>query len=174
MLLRWKSSVVTEGRGGTRHAWLWSGLVAGLAGTSCMTATLWAEKQIRRNLSRPVDYDTSRHVVTAASTVLHWEPSTQGQRRALFLLVHWGYGSATGVAYPLLHRATGSRRVATTLLYLGCQTMAMTLFPTAGGTPPPWRWRIDTVASSLVQHAVYAATVGAVESRWCAARMAGP
>jgi hypothetical protein len=149
----------------TRIGPLLAGVVAGLAGTSCMTATMWAEKHFRRNLSRPVDYDASSHVVTAASTVLHWEPSTQGQRRGLFLLVHWGYGSATGMAFPLLRRATGRRWVATILFYLGCQTMAMVLFPTAGRTPPPWRWRSDTIASSLVQHAIYAVAVSAVDSR---------
>ncbi len=73
------------------------GLAAGLAGTTCMTLTLWAEKRARKGLTRPVDYDASSHVVTAASTVLHWTPATQRQRRALFLLVHWGYGSATGM-----------------------------------------------------------------------------
>jgi hypothetical protein len=140
-----------------------TGLLAGLAGTTCMTATLWAEKRLRRNLTRPVDYDASSHVVTAAATVLHWVPSSNRQRRALFALVHWGYGSATGMAYPLLRQATGSGRAATILFYLGCQTMAMVLFSTAGKTPPPWRWRIDTVASSLAQHAVYAVTVAATQ-----------
>lgn len=43
------------------------GLTAGVAGTTCMTLTLWAEKRARRGLTRPVDYDTSSHVVTAAS-----------------------------------------------------------------------------------------------------------
>ena len=47
------------------------GLAAGLAGTTCMTLTLWLEKRARRGLTRPVDYDASSHVVTAASTVLH-------------------------------------------------------------------------------------------------------
>lgn len=130
-----------------------------------MSATLLAEKRIRRGNTRPVDYDTSRHVVEAASTVLHWKPATEGQRRALFLLVHWGYGSATGMALPLLRRATGNRWPATAVFYLGCQSMAMILFPLAGGTPPPWRWRIDMIASSLAQHAIYATTVGAVDSR---------
>ena len=124
-----------------------------------MTATLWLEKRVRKGLTRPVDYDASGHVVTAASTILHWSPATDSQRRALFLLVHWGYGSATGLMFPLLRRATGSRRAAAILFYLSCQMMAMILFPTAGKTTPPWRWRADTIASSLVQHGIYAATV---------------
>ena len=61
--------------------------------------------------------------------------------------------------FPLLRRATGSSRIAAVLFYLSCQMMAMILFPTAGRTPPPWRWRPDTIASSLVQHSIYAATV---------------
>ena len=48
------------------------------------------------------------------------------------------------------------------LFYAGCQTMAMTLFPTLGGTPPPWRWSGRILTSSLVQHAVYATVVATV------------
>ncbi|MET3808374.1 hypothetical protein ABIB25_005403 [Nakamurella sp. UYEF19] len=144
---------------------LGAGLLAGLVGTTFMTATLWAERRLRRNLTRPVDYDASSHVVTAAATVLHWSPATDRQRRGLFLLVHWGYGSATGMLFPVLRRATGNPRVAAIVFYLSCQTMAMVLFSTAGKTPPPWRWRTDTLASSLAQHAVYAVTVAATQNR---------
>ncbi len=45
------------------------------------------------------------------------------------------------------------------MFYLACQTMAMTLFPTLGGTAPPWRWRRSILVSSLLQHLLYALTV---------------
>lgn len=136
-----------------------TGLASGLLGTTGMTFTLWAERRARRGLRGPVDYDASDHVVTAASTVLSWTPKTDAQRRALFLLVHWGYGSAVGLAYPPLRKTLRNDAAAAAVFYAGCQTMAMTLFPTLGGTPPPWRWKPSILLSSLAQHAVYAATV---------------
>jgi hypothetical protein len=136
------------------------GYGAGFAGTTAMTATLTAEKWMRRNVAGPVDYDASPHVVTAASTALRWTPRTPRQERALFVAVHWGYGSAVGIGYEVLRR-TMSRTAATTMLYAGCQAMAFALFPLLGGTPPPWRWRPSLLVSSLGQHAVYAVAVAA-------------
>ena len=147
-----------------------TGLASGLLGTTAMSITLWAEGRARPHVSGPVDYDASSHVVTAASTVLRWTPATDAQRRALFLLVHWGYGSAVGLAYPPLRKAMNDA-AATALFYAGCQTMAMTLFPTLGGTPPPWRWRRSILLSSLAQHAVYAVTVGVAARRIHARRV---
>lgn len=139
------------------------GVVAGLAGTTVMTGTLKAEQVARRRSPGPVDYDASPHVVTAAASVLHYRPRTRAGRTALFLLVHWGYGSAVGAGYPALRATLGDAPRAAAVFYLGCQSMAMTLFPTLGGTPPPWRWRRDILLSSLVQHAVYAVTVSATD-----------
>ena len=138
------------------------GVVAGLAGTTVMTCTLKLESAARHNSSGPVDYDASGHVVTAAARVLHHRPRTGPGRTALFLLVHWGYGSAVGAGYPVLRARLDAPRAAA-LFYLGCQTMAMTLFPTLGGTPPPWRWRRAILLSSLAQHAIYAVTVSATD-----------
>lgn len=157
------------------------GFGAGLAGTAAMTFTLKLEQLVRDRTCRdatvntggpsdePVDYDASEHVVTAAAAVLRHRPQTRRGNRALFLLVHWGYGSAVGIGYLALLsqiRRNGTdedaRIRATTLFYLLCQSMAMTLFPTLGGTPPPWRWHRRILISSLAQHAVYAATVAAV------------
>ncbi len=124
-----------------------------------MSGTLWLEGHARRHLHGPVDYDASTHVVRAASTLLHIDPSTDHQRRALFLLVHWGYGSAVGVSYPFVRSRVNNEALAAAIFYGGCQSMAFVLFPVLGGTPPPWRWRRDMLVSSLAQHAVYAAAV---------------
>lgn len=137
------------------------GLAAGFVGTCCMTATRWLERRLRSDEAGPVDYDASGHVVTAAANALRWHPGNRAQRRALFLIVHWGYGSAVGIAYPPLLRSLCDDRLATSVFYVGCQSMAFTLFPTLGETPPPWRWRGDVLASSLAQHAVYAISVAA-------------
>lgn len=134
------------------------GLISGLVGTSVMTATMALEKRMRRTHEGPVDYDASSHVVTATATVLHVQPRTRTQRLALFLLTHWGYGSAVALLHETM-RARKPERVAGPAFYLACQAMAFTLFPSIGGTPPPWRWRRDLLLTSLGQHAVYAVTV---------------
>lgn len=154
----------TAGRdAGALRPWLRS-VAAGLAGTTVMTATMRLEHHLRAPGSGPVDYDATGHVVTAAANVLHYRPRTAAGRHALFLLVHWGYGSAVGVEYRLARRVLGSRAAAVAAFYAACQGMAFTLFPTFGETPPPWRWRRDMLMSSLVQHAVYAVAVGAATS----------
>ncbi|PZS27950.1 MAG: hypothetical protein DLM58_17985 [Pseudonocardiales bacterium] len=140
------------------------GVAAGLAGTTVMTVSLKIEQIARRRSDGPVDYDASDHVVTAAATVLRHNPRTPAGRIALFQLVHWGYGSAVAAAYPVLRHRLRSRPRAAAVFYLACQTMAMTLFPTLGGTPPPWRWRRTVLLSSFAQHALYAATVCATDN----------
>ncbi|MGN6609899.1 MAG: hypothetical protein ACTHMS_23170 [Jatrophihabitans sp.] len=142
-------------------------LAAGVAGTAVMTATLWAEQAARRRLSPGftgvVDYDASPHVVQAAAAVLHRMPRTPAGRQALFLLVHWGYGSAVALGHPAAQRLAGGERRGDLAFYAACQAMALTLFPTLGGTPPPWAWRRSVLVSSFVQHAVYAGVVAAVD-----------
>jgi len=150
------------------------GLAAGLAGTAAMTAGLKLEQALRQHADGPVDYDASQHVVTAAATLLRDNPRSPLARKGLYWLVHWGYGSAVGIGFTLLRRVNrgGEDRrdvAATGQFYAGCQAMALTLFPTLGGTPPPWRWRKDMLVSSLAQHALYAVTVATV-ARGLAAR----
>lgn len=140
-----------------------AGVGAGAVGTAVMTLTTRLETALRAPTDHPVDYDVSDHVVTAAATVLRHRPTSATQRRALFLLVHWGYGSLVGVGYEALRARCGPVR-ATLVFYAGCQAMAWTLFPVLGGTPPPWRWRRDVLVSSLAQHLVYAAAVSVADT----------
>jgi hypothetical protein len=130
-----------------------------------MTLALRAERRLRSPGRSVIDYDASGHVTTAAARVLRVDPRTARERKALFLLVHWGYGSATGNLRWLTARLPGPAWVPGVAFYAACQTMAMTMFPTLGGTPPPWRWRRDLLASSLAVHAVYAAVVEAAVRR---------
>ena len=130
-----------------------------------MTLSLALEARLRGSTDEIVDYDASDHVITAASAVLRWYPTGQRARRALFNIVHWGYGSAVAIEYDELRRRTDSDAVATAAFYASCQLMACTLFPAVGGTPPPWRWRRSVLLSSLGQHLLYAVTVAAVSRR---------
>jgi hypothetical protein len=145
--------------------WLATG-VAGVAGTAALSLGLAAESRLRRTPSGPVDYDASDHVVIAACTVLRRPvPDSPARRRLIFDVVHWGYGSAVALEYEVLRRLLGSDRAASAAFYAGCQGMALALFPTVGGTPPPWRWSREVLASSFGMHAVYVAVVAAVARR---------
>lgn len=144
--------------GGARP-WL-GALLGGVAGTTVMSAALAAETALRPNSEGPVDYDASEHVVIAACRVVgRRPPRSVGARRLIFNTVHWGYGSAVALAYEPLRRATANDAVAGAVFYAGCQSMALALFPTLGGTPPPWRWKREVLVSSFAVHALYAATV---------------
>lgn len=138
------------------------GYASGTAGTAAMTLTTWLQGRVRADRDIPVDYDATSHVVTAASRVLRVEPDSDRAATALFVAAHWGYGSGMALGHRLLRRRLSPPRAAATF-FVGCQAMAMVLLPVLGDTPPPWRWRRDVLVSSLVHHAVYAATVAAAD-----------
>lgn len=152
------------------------GALAGAAGTAAMTGTARLRRALYArhhgiavsDIDRILDYDDSEHVVTAASTVLGsvlgWRPRTPAERTALFALVHWGYGSAVGVGHEGLRGLVGREPAAVLAFYLGCQVMALGLFPVLGDTPVPWRWRRDLLVTSIVQHGIYAGVVAAVNA----------
>ncbi|MDT4911489.1 MAG: hypothetical protein QOC66_617 [Pseudonocardiales bacterium] len=125
-----------------------------------MSAVLAAETALRPNSDGPVDYDASEHVVIAACRAVgRRPPRTARGNAAVFAAVHWGYGSAVALAYEPLRRVARSDAVAGAVFYAGCQAMALSLFPTLGGTPPPWRWKREVLLSSFTVHALYVATV---------------
>ena len=131
-----------------------------------MTAALAAESALRRSSTGPVDYDASDRVVVAACKVLRRPvPASPGAKRAIFNLVHWGYGSAVAMEFEGLRRITRDDASATAAFYVLCQAMAFTLFPALGETPPPWRWKRELLVSSMSVHALYAVTVTAVARR---------
>ena len=135
------------------------GCLAGLAGTTAMTLTTRLEQHLRPGLDHPIDYDSGDAPVVAASRILRVQPRTALQKKALFALVHWGYGSFVGVGQAALARRV-REPAATGAFFAGVQVMAFALLPALGGTPPPWRWRRDVLVTSVVQHAVYAGAVG--------------
>lgn len=135
-------------------------LAAGLSATTAMTIALAAEARFLPSDDGLIDYDSSDHVVVAACTLLRRPvPRSRRGRRRIFRLVHWGYGSAVALAYlPVRGRSSSDPRAALAF-GAGCQAMAMTLFPTLGRTPPPWRWQPRVLLSSVTIHALYAAVV---------------
>jgi hypothetical protein len=151
-------------------------VLAGVAGTAAMATTGRAYREVYarsrgmspEEITEILDYDQSDHVVVAASTVLQrvtgWAPRSPRARHVLFWVVHWGYGSVVGAAHAELRHRLGGEPAAGTAFFLGCEVMALSLFPAFGDTPVPWRWGTRLLTVSLVQHAVYAGTVAVTDA----------
>lgn len=141
------------------------GLLAGVLGTAAMVACETAHAWLRRGAEGPIDYDISEHVPLAAARVLRVPLRTEGESWLLFVVTQGGYGSAFGVIAALLDQAGLPPWQQGAVFFGLTQTMALSLFPTLGETPPPWRWRAEPLVTSVLQHAVYAAAVVTVQRR---------
>src|SRR3954470_14884272 len=144
-------------------AWPVRSVLAGAAGTATLTLTYTGERWLRRNRhTGPLDYDDSLVPGQIVATVMHLPHVTDRGDRELGLLLRWSYGSAFALLHGKLRRVVGepwaSAVFGGTLI-----TATMTLFPLLGRTPPPWRWPLDTLATSLGTHAAYVAGVAAVD-----------
>jgi hypothetical protein len=151
------------------------GVLAGAAGTAAMSVTgrlhrlaVARQRGVRSSeITEILDYDDSEHVVIAAGAVVRAvtgrAPASDSGRHALFLLTHWGYGSAFGAVHAVLRERLGEPAAALAF-YAGSQTMALGLFPVLGDTPVPWRWGPRLLAVSFAQHAVYAGAVAATDA----------
>lgn len=152
------------------------GVLGGAVGTGAMAlaAHLRRRRYARRHgtttdrIDVVLDYDDSDHVVIAASTLLRhvigWAPRTPQGRQALFWCVHWGYGSIVGAGHVVLRRGIGREPAAGLVFFAASQVMALGLFPVLGETPPPWRWERPLLATSFVQHGIYAGTVAVTDT----------
>jgi hypothetical protein len=147
---------------------LMRGLLAGTAGTAAMSVSEWAHVAARPGAGAPVDFDVSEHVVLAAGRILRLRPRSRAGRLGLFVLTHVGYGTAFGLVRELLEVAPLSPRLRTAVFFAATESLALSMFPVLGGTPPPWRWSAEQLTASVVQHAVYAVGVSAVRDRLAA------
>lgn len=138
------------------------GALAGFAGTSVMTLSYAAEREVRKVVDRPLDYDDGPAPAEAVRRLFGLPPLTEEQSSRLKSLVLWGYGSAVGVGHALLLRRWDEPGAGVGF-FAGISAMAFALLPVLGGTPPPWKWPADIMATSIAQHAVYALTVAAVD-----------
>ena len=137
------------------------GVAAGFAATAAMTASYGLERRLRHSGGGPLDYDDSMVPSHAAMVVLRIHQLDERRQRQLGFLVHWGYGSAMGWVRDVMGRRMPPAQ-ATGLYWGGLMVMAGTLFPVLGGTPPPWKWKPDVLATSMGQHLVYAVVAGLV------------
>jgi hypothetical protein len=97
-------------------------------------------------------------------SVLDLRHATGRDERDLGLLLRWSYGSLFGLMHGLLRRRLDEPEA--TIAFGGLlMSLTQTMFPLLGRTPPPWRWPRGYLASELVTHTAYAATVGFVDDR---------
>lgn len=132
------------------------GLVAGFAGTSAMTATTALE---RRALGSPgpVDYDDSPVIVEQLERWTHLSVHG-GEERAVNQVARFGYGSVVGLLRAGLDGRTRHPVLVLVAVTWGAEVAGLELF---GLAPMPWRWPRHWLASSLVQHVVYAVATDA-------------
>jgi hypothetical protein len=143
--------------------WPLRSILAGSAGTATMTAAYEAERR-ERGASRPgpLDYDDGLVPGQIVAGIMHLPHVTDTEERDLGLALRWSYGSAFGLWHGVLRRRLpepwAAAAFGATLM-----TATFTLFPLLGKTPPPWRWPMDVLATSLGTHAAYVTAVALVD-----------
>lgn len=147
-----------------RLPWPIRSVLAGTAGTATLTLAYAVERHLRRNPTRPLDYDDSLVPGQIVVSILHLAHVTGREEDELGLLLRWSYGSAFGLWHGLLRRRIPEpwavAAFAATLM-----TATLTMFPLLGRTPPPWRWPRGFLATSFATHAAYACAVALVDDR---------
>jgi|SRR5215207_3010011 len=125
------------------------GLFAGVVGTAAMTVSSTLEMKIR-------DRPASNAPAEAAAKVLGVEPKGEEERARFSNLVHWGYGTAWGVARGLADAAGLEGTRATAAHFGAVWGSEQIMLPTLGVAPPFWRWGTKEVAIDALHHLVYA------------------
>jgi hypothetical protein len=142
--------------------WPIRSVIAGVAGTAAMTLAYATERRLRPHDQAPLDYDDSLVPGQIVGSVLHLPDVTAKEAKELGTLLRWGYGSAFGLYHGMLRRSLrepwASVAFGATLM-----TATFTLFPLLGRTPPPWRWSLDVLATSVATHAAYVTALAVVD-----------
>jgi hypothetical protein len=145
-------------------AWPVRSVLAGTAGTAALTLAYATERRLRPNQRGSLDYDDSLVPGQIVASIMHLPHVTAREEDDLGLILRWSYGSAFGIWHGLLRRRVSEPWAS---LAFGATLMSATfsLFPLLGRTPPPWKWKPDVMATSLMTHAAYVLAVGAVDDR---------
>ena len=142
--------------------WPVRSIIAGAAGTATMTFAYASERRLRKRHKGPLDYDDSLVPGQIVASIMHLPHVTAREDQELGLLLRWSYGSAFGLWHGTLRRLMpepwASVAFGGTLM-----SATFTLFPLLGRTPPPWRWPIDVVATSIGTHIAYVSAVAVVD-----------
>jgi len=129
------------------------GLIAGFIGTTAMVTTTLLQHVLdgRRG---PIDFDDSR---VAIDLVERWTPLalSDAEQGVANQILRFGYGTTAGMARHLIDGRIRRPAVALFALTWGGETA---LLRSIGAAPSPWRWSKRLLLTSIVQHAIYAAT----------------
>ena len=143
-------------------AWPLRSVLAGTAGTATMTLAYAAERRLRPRVHRPLDYDDSLVPGQIVAAIMHLPHVTAREDHELGLMLRWSYGSAFGLWHGTLRRVVPEPWAS--LAFGGTLMSAtFTLFPLLGRTPPPWRWPLDVLATSIGTHVAYVSAVATVD-----------
>ena len=142
--------------------WPIRGVLAGVAGTTALTATYALERRLRSQRQGPLDYDDSLVPGQIVASIMHLGQVSGREDRELGAILRWSYGSAFGLWHGLLHRRF-HEPVPTAIFATTLMSATFSLFPLLGRTPPPWRWPADVMMTSLATHAAYIAAVAATD-----------
>lgn len=129
------------------------GVVAGLAGTAAITASMLLESRLRHR-------DPSTAPAQAAEKVLSVEPADEAAEARLANVVHWSYGTLWGVPRGLLAVAGLGGPAAAAAHFAAVWGAALGTLPALRIAPPPWKRGPGELAIDALHHAVYAAAAG--------------
>lgn len=137
-------------------------VLAGTAGTAAMTLAYATERRLRARRRGPLDYDDSLVPGQIVASIMHLGHVTAREDNEIGLALRWSYGSVFGLWHGVLHRRI-AEPWASAIFGATLMSATLSLFPLLGRTPPPWRWPLDVMATSLGTHVVYVVAVGAVD-----------
>ncbi|MGA9856570.1 MAG: hypothetical protein WBQ18_01840 [Solirubrobacteraceae bacterium] len=144
--------------------WPIRSVLAGAAGTATMTLAYAAERRLRPDHHKPLDYDDSLVPGQIVAGIMHLPSVSDREENELGLALRWSYGSVFGIWHGLLRRRLrepwASGAFGATLM-----TATLTLFPLLGRTPPPWRWPPSVIATAFGTHAAYVGAVATVDDQ---------
>ena len=127
-----------------------------------MTLAYATERRLREKRRGPLDYDDSLVPGQIVASIMHLPHVTARGDQELGLILRWSYGSAFGLWHGTLRRRI-PEPWASVVFGGTLMTATFTLFPLLGRTPPPWRWPIDVLATSVGTHVAYVSAVAAVD-----------
>jgi hypothetical protein len=137
-------------------------LLAGPVGTTTMTLAYAAERRLRPRIHEALGYDDSLVPGQIVASIMHLPHVTAREDHELGRMLRWSYGSAFGLWHGTLRRHIPEPWAS--IVFGGTlMTATLTLFPLLGRTPPPWRWPVDVLATSIGTHVDYVSAVAAVD-----------
>ena len=142
------------------------GVIAGGVATATMTAAYAAERRMRRSTVgvNPMDYDDGVIPGQIVLHILHLPDLGASEETTAGLVLRWAYGSAFGLAHVELRKRM-KEPAASVAFGSALLTMTFTMFPLLGRTPPPWKWPLSMMATSVGTHAAYVIAGAVTDNR---------